>query len=80
MVHFAHHSMGVKWIRLSRRAGYDRDVPESHPIPVLSGASEQRWALVNSRRGRDWVLAITSPDGAVAGVTEKLLTLARYRG
>jgi hypothetical protein len=38
-------------------------VPENHLIGVLTGASEQQWSLTTSRRGRDWLLTITSPDG-----------------
>jgi len=38
-------------------------VPENHLIRVLAGASEQRWPLTASRRGRDWLITITSPDG-----------------
>jgi hypothetical protein len=38
-------------------------VPENHLIGVLADTSEQQWSLTTSRRGRDWLLAITSPDG-----------------
>lgn len=38
-------------------------MPENHLIRVLAGASEQQWPLTTSRRGRDWLLTITSPDG-----------------
>ena len=38
-------------------------MPENHLIGVLTGASEQQWSLTTSRRGRDWLLTITSPDG-----------------
>jgi hypothetical protein len=38
-------------------------VPENHLIPVLSRAGEQHWSLATSRRGRDWLLTITGPDG-----------------
>jgi hypothetical protein len=37
-------------------------VPDSHLVPVLSGAGEQLWTLTASRRGRAWLLTITSPD------------------
>lgn len=30
---------------------------------MWSSAGEQRWPLTTSRRGRDWLLSITSPDG-----------------
>ena len=36
---------------------------ENHLVLVLSGAVEQRWPLTTSRRGRDWLLTITSLDG-----------------
>jgi hypothetical protein len=29
----------------------------------LVDASEQQWPLTTSRRGRDWLITITSPDG-----------------
>ncbi len=38
-------------------------VPENHLIRVLADGSEQQWSLTTSRRGRDWLLTITSPDG-----------------
>jgi hypothetical protein len=38
-------------------------VAENHLVLVRSSAGEQRWTLTTSRRGRDWLLAITSPDG-----------------
>jgi hypothetical protein len=38
-------------------------VPENHLIRVLADASEQQWPLTTSRRGRDWLTTITSPDG-----------------
>ena len=38
-------------------------MPENHLIRVLAGASEQSWPLTASRRGRDWLITITSPDG-----------------
>jgi len=37
-------------------------VPESQLVPVLSDSGEQQWTLTSSRRGRDWLLTITSPD------------------
>jgi len=37
-------------------------VAENHLVLVRSGASEQRWPLTTSRRGRDWLLTLTSPD------------------
>ncbi len=37
-------------------------VAENHLVLVRSGASEQRWPLTTSRRGRDWLLMLTSPD------------------
>ena len=36
---------------------------ENHLVLVRSGASEQRWPLTTSRRGRDWLLTLTSPGG-----------------
>ena len=36
---------------------------ESHLVLVRSRATEQRWPLTSSRRSRDWLLTITSPDG-----------------
>ena len=42
---------------------YHRIVPDNHPIWVLANASEQQWPLTTSRRGQDWLLTITSPDG-----------------
>jgi hypothetical protein len=39
-------------------------VADSHLVPVLSGAGEQHWTLTTSRRGRDWLLRITSPGNA----------------
>ena len=36
---------------------------ESHVVPVLSGSSEQRWMLTTARRGRDWLLTLSSPGG-----------------
>jgi hypothetical protein len=38
-------------------------VAEDHLVLVLSGADEQRWPLTTNRRGRDWLLTVTSPDG-----------------
>jgi hypothetical protein len=38
-------------------------VAENLLVLVLSGVGEQRWPLTASRRGRDWLLTITSPDG-----------------
>jgi len=38
-------------------------MPENHLIRVLADASEQQWPLTTSRRGRDWLITITSPDG-----------------
>jgi hypothetical protein len=38
-------------------------VPETHLIRVLTGAGEQEWPLTTSRRARDWLLTITSPQG-----------------
>jgi hypothetical protein len=38
-------------------------VAENHLVLVLSGADEQRWPLTTGRRGRDWLLTVTSPDG-----------------
>jgi hypothetical protein len=38
-------------------------VAENHLVLVLSGAGEQRWPLTTSRRGRDWLLTITSLGG-----------------
>jgi hypothetical protein len=38
-------------------------VPENHPVSVLSSAGEQQWSLASNRRGRDWLLTLTSPDG-----------------
>jgi hypothetical protein len=38
-------------------------VPENHPVSVLSSAGEQQWSLDSSRRGRDWLLTLASPDG-----------------
>ena len=38
-------------------------MPENHLIRVLAGASEQQWPLTAGRRGRDWLITITSPDG-----------------
>lgn len=38
-------------------------MPENHLIRVLADASERQWPLTTSRRGRDWLLTITSPDG-----------------
>jgi hypothetical protein len=38
-------------------------MPENHLIRVLADASEQQWPLVTSRRGRDWLITITGPDG-----------------
>jgi hypothetical protein len=38
-------------------------VPENHLIRVRADASEQRWPLTTSRRDRDWLITITSPDG-----------------
>lgn len=38
-------------------------VPENHLIQVLADASEQQWPLTTSRRDRDWLITITSPDG-----------------
>ena len=35
---------------------------ENYLVLVRSGASEQRWPLTTSRRGRDWLLTLTSPD------------------
>lgn len=32
-------------------------------IRVLADASEQQWPLTTSRRGRDWLIMIASPDG-----------------
>lgn len=36
---------------------------EIHLIRVLADAGEEQWSLSTSRRGRDWVLTITSPEG-----------------
>jgi hypothetical protein len=36
---------------------------ESREVLVESGATEQRWPLTSSRRGRDWLLTLTSLDG-----------------
>jgi len=36
-------------------------VAENYLVLVRSGASEQRWPLTTSRRGRDWLLTLTSP-------------------
>jgi len=38
-------------------------VTENHLVLVRSETGEQRWPLTTSRRGRDWLLTITSPDG-----------------
>ncbi len=38
-------------------------MPENHLIQVLADASEQQWSLTTSRRGRDWLITITRPDG-----------------
>jgi hypothetical protein len=38
-------------------------VAENHLVLVRSGADQQLWPLTTSRRGRDWLLTITSPDG-----------------
>jgi hypothetical protein len=38
-------------------------VAENHLVLLRSGADEQEWPLATSRRGRDWLLTITSPDG-----------------
>jgi hypothetical protein len=38
-------------------------VAENHLVLVQSSVGEQRWPLTASRRGRDWLLTITSPDG-----------------
>jgi len=38
-------------------------VIENYLVLVRSSAGEQRWPLTTSRSGRDWLLAITSPDG-----------------
>jgi hypothetical protein len=38
-------------------------VAENHLVLVRSGAGEQRWPLTTNRRGRDWLLTLTSPDG-----------------
>jgi hypothetical protein len=38
-------------------------VAENHLVLVRSHAGEQQWPLTTSRRGRDWLLTITSPDG-----------------
>lgn len=56
--------MRVKW-----NAGPRRGPPtiwivtEDHLVLVRSGVSEQRWPLATTRRGRDWLLRLTSPDG-----------------
>jgi hypothetical protein len=42
---------------------YHLNVPENHLIRVLADAGEQQWPLSASRRGRDWLIRITSPDG-----------------
>lgn len=39
-------------------------MPENHLVLVLSDAGEQQWSLATSRRGRDWLLTITSPGGS----------------
>jgi hypothetical protein len=38
-------------------------VAENYLVLAVSGVGEQRWPLTTSRRGRDWLLTITSPDG-----------------
>jgi hypothetical protein len=38
-------------------------VPESHIVPVLSGSSEEQWTLSTGRRGREWLLTLTSASG-----------------
>lgn len=48
---------------VAANGAYHRTVPDNHPIRVLANASEQQWPLTTSRRGRDWLLTITSPDG-----------------
>lgn len=60
---------------------YHQNVPENHPVLVLSGSGEQRWALTTSRRGRDWLLTITSPDGKswAAGGTDLFKALRALR-
>jgi hypothetical protein len=56
--------MSVKRTRLSQLCSLTLwIVPENHLVLVLSRSGEQRWPLTASRRGRDWLLAITSPDG-----------------
>lgn len=36
---------------------------ENHLVLVQPSVGEHRWPLTASRRGRDWLLTITSPDG-----------------
>lgn len=36
---------------------------DNHLVLVRSSAGEQRWPLTTSRRGGEWLLTITSPDG-----------------
>ena len=38
-------------------------MPENHLIRVLADAGEQQWPLATSRRGPDWLITITRPDG-----------------
>jgi hypothetical protein len=38
-------------------------VAENHLILVSSSAGEQSWLLTTGRRGRDWLLTLTRPDG-----------------
>jgi hypothetical protein len=38
-------------------------VPDNQLIRVLAGASEEQWPLATGRRGRDWLITITRPDG-----------------
>lgn len=42
---------------------YDLVVAENHLVLVRSSAGEDRWPLTTSRRGRGWLLTITSPGG-----------------
>jgi hypothetical protein len=36
---------------------------ESYPVRVASESGDQQWTLTTSRRGRDWLIALTDNDG-----------------
>lgn len=56
--------MSVKRTQLLERwQPYDLVVAENHFVLVRSTGGEQRWPRTTSRRGRDWLITITSLDG-----------------